>query len=132
MKKMIFIVVLLITIPLSSCNQAIQITPLPTITSGIEGNVTEGPMCPGPVPAGDNPCPDQPYQTIITVFDSNQKQVALIQTDNEGNFKVPLHAGTYVLHPEPGKPFPVASDQIVEVNDGEYTQVTITYDTGMR
>lgn len=113
----------------SGCN---QINPTPIPSSGIEGTVTEGPMCPGPVQVGNNNCPNKPYPTTITILNTNNTKVAQIQTDANGYFKLPLEPATYILQPKPGNPLPHAADQTVEVLDGHYTQVTIIYDTGMR
>lgn len=124
-----YIVICVLLLVLSACG---QIAPTPGPTSGIEGSVTEGPMCPGPVPIDNNTCPNQPYQATITILNADNKKVAQIQADANGYFKLPLVAGTYILHPEPGKPLPIAADQTVVVIDGQYTQVTIVYDTGMR
>ena len=132
MLKTIFLTVFIILFTLSACDQGISVTTSPTPSSGIEGYVTEGPMCPGPVPIGTNTCPDQPYQATISVLDANDTQITQIQTDVNGYFKITLPPGTYILHPEPGKPFPHASDQSVVVRAGQFTQLTIIYDTGMR
>jgi hypothetical protein len=132
MFRKILITAFIFVFSLFACNQANPFTPSPTLTSGIEGFVTEGPMCPGPVRIGDNPCPDQPYPTTITILDTHGKQLAQIQTDDTGHFIIQFAPGTYTLHPEPGKPFPVAPDQSVFIEDGQYTQVSIIYDTGIR
>jgi hypothetical protein len=130
MSRKTLLTTLIISISLFACNQANPFTPSPTLSSGIEGIVTEGPMCPGPTRIG-NPCPDQPYQTTITILDTQGKQLAQVQTDDSGEFKIPLAPGTYTLH-EPGKPFPIAPDQTVVIEEGTYTQMTIIYDTGIR
>jgi hypothetical protein len=131
MSRKTFLTTLIISISLFACNQANPFTPSPTLSSGIEGIVTEGPMCPGPTRIG-NPCPDQPYQTTITILDTQGKQLAQVQTDDTGHFKIQLKPGTYTLHPEPGRPFPVAPDQSVVIEDDQYTRVTVIYDTGIR
>jgi hypothetical protein len=89
-------------------------------------------MCPGPVKVGDNSCPDQPYQATIVVLDDNNDQVTQVLCDSNGHFTVQLPPGTYVLHPISGNPLPRAADQTVEVSPGQFTQVSIVYDTGMR
>ncbi len=89
-------------------------------------------MCPGPVRIGDNSCPDQPYQATIQVLNSDNSKVAQFQTDAQGIFQVELPPGTYILHPLTGKPMPHAADQTVDVTAGQFTQVNIVYDTGMR
>lgn len=132
MLKTIFIPMFIILFALSSCDQGVPLTTSPTPSSGIDGHVTEGPMCPGPVPIGNNSCPDQPYQANISILDANNTQITQTQTDVNGYFKISLSPGVYILHPESGKPFPHASDQTVVVTDEQYTQVTIMYDTGMR
>jgi hypothetical protein len=117
----------------SGCAQAITPALTPQGSSGIEGYVTQGPMCPGPVPVnGSTECADQPYQATITILDSGSNEVARIQSDTAGYFKLTLAPGTYTLHPISEKVLPHASDQQVTVIAGEYTQVNVMYDTGMR
>jgi len=132
MHKSIFLPILVILFTLSGCDLSTPLTNSPTPSSGIEGHVTEGPMCPGPVPIGNNTCPDQPYQATISILNANNTKITQIQTDVYGYFKISLSPGTYILHPQLGKPFPHASDQSVAVTNGQYIQVTIMYDTGMR
>jgi hypothetical protein len=106
--------------------------PTPTPSSGIEGYVTKGPVCPGPIRIGDTKCQDQPYQTYITILDANNSQITQFQTDSMGYFKFPLKPGTYTLHPETDKRYPTATDQSAVVIDGQFTQVMIRFDTGIR
>jgi hypothetical protein len=110
----------------------IPATSTPAPSSGIEGYVTAGPTCPGPVRIGATGCQDQPYQAMIAILDTNNNQVTQFQTDIMGYFKISLEPGTYLLHPEPGNPLPRASDQTIVVNDGQFTQISIDYDTGIR
>jgi hypothetical protein len=117
---------------LSTCVQEMPVTPSPTPSSGIEGHVTEGPMCPGPVAIGDTQCQDQPYQATISILNADNNEITKFQTDVAGYFKIPLAPGTYLLHPESDKRLPHAADQSVVVISGQFTQVTIMYDTGMR
>ncbi len=132
MVKMIFIPLFIMLFSLNACSQQLPITPSPNPSSGIEGQVSEGPMCPGPVAVGENTCPDRPYQATISILDVNNKPVTQFQTDASGSFKLVLPPGTYTLHPESDKTLPYAADQSVIVNAGEFTTVTIVYDTGMR
>ncbi len=117
---------------MNACSQIVPGDQTPAPPSGIIGTVTEGPMCPGPVRIGDNSCPDQPYQATIQVLNSDNSKVAQFQTDAQGIFQVELPPGTYILHPLSGKPMPHAADQTVDVTAGQFTQVSIVYDTGMR
>jgi hypothetical protein len=132
MVKHKFVQILLITLLLTACTQGIFGTTPPTESSGIVGHVTLGPMCPGPVRVGDTTCQDQPYQAKITVLGENNKRITQFDTDSNGYFKIDLIPGTYILHPEPGNPLPVAADQTVIVPEETYTEVAILYDTGMR
>ena len=103
----------------------------PTTTeSGIEGQVFTGPMC--PVVQVGQECPDQPYQATLTVNNSNGREIVKVQTDAEGRFMIPLEPGEYVLHPESPNVMPFAAEQTFIVESGKYTQITVTYDSGIR
>lgn len=98
--------------------------------SGIEGQVLIGPMC--PVMREDQPCPDQPYQAVITVLGESGREVTRVESDALGNFRVSLAPGAYTLRPEPGEGIARAGEQAVAVNEGQLTQVVVTYDSGIR
>jgi hypothetical protein len=98
--------------------------------SGIEGRVLIGPMC--PVVQQGQSCPDQPYQATLTVRNSNGLQIAQFQTDEQGRFNIPLVPGEYILHPESPNGVPFAGDQSFVVETGQYTQLTVHYDSGIR
>ena len=132
MLKIKYLPVIIILITLSACTQQMPINPTPVPSNGIEGQVTEGPMCPGPVSIGESQCQDQPYQATIIVLDENNNKVTQFQTDLSGNFKISLAPGTYGIHPESDNTFPRAADQLVVVISNQFTQMTIIYDTGMR
>lgn len=132
MLKRIMIPMMMLLFSLSSCLQSQPGNPTSTPSSGVEGSVTEGPMCPGPVQIGNNTCPDQPYQATIVVLDAANNKVTQVQSDANGYFIIPLDPGTYTLHPISGQPLPIAGDQTVVVISGQYIQVTIQFDTGMR
>src|SRR6267143_782173 len=42
----------------------------------------------------------RPYQAKITVLDSAGREVATVESDAEGQFRVPLPPGSYILRPE--------------------------------
>jgi len=106
------------------------LTPTPT-DSGINGQVTIGPMC--PVVQINNPCPDKPYQATLTVLTSDgQRKVTQFQTDANGNFQVALAPGDYILHPESPKVMPHARDIPFTVEVHQFTQVNVVYDSGIR
>ena len=105
---------------------------LPTTGSGVKGQALIGPAC--PVMRIDSPCPDQPYQTTLTVLTLDGQEVARIETDAEGRFTVNLAPGEYVLHPEKpaGHPLPTAPDVPFTVLPNEFTNIVVTYDSGIR
>lgn len=105
--------------------------PIPT-DSGITGKVLVGPMCPVMIEGQD--CPDQPYQATITVNSLEGRRIVQFQTDEEGNFNIPLAPGEYILHPETpqGVPYPFADEQRFTVTPGEFTRLVVSYDSGIR
>jgi hypothetical protein len=114
---------------LAACSPLSTSTP---VDSGITGQVLIGPMCPVVIEGQD--CPDQPYQATLTVNSLNGKRIVRFQTDKQGNFKVPLAPGEYILHPErpQDRPLPYAGEQRFMVRAGEFTRLTVTYDSGIR
>jgi hypothetical protein len=110
---------------LTACNP----TPAPT-DSGIKGQVLIGPMC--PVMQVGTECPDLPYQATLTVLKPNSQEVTRFETDEDGRFRVALPPGEYILHPESPNVMPFAGEQTFTVFPGEFTQITVHYDSGIR
>ncbi|HZD58142.1 MAG TPA: SpaA isopeptide-forming pilin-related protein, partial [Anaerolineales bacterium] len=79
-------------------------------------------------------CADQPYQATFEVLDEKGSVVTTFRTDDNGRFEVALSPGTYTLAPEtnPNAVLPRASTQTVTVTEGQFTQITINFDTGIR
>ena len=102
------------------------------LESGIEGQVVLAPACPGPAVPGQA-CA-VPYETTIAVLDGQGTLAAEVRTGADGTFRVVVGPGTYMLRPAPAVPgpFPWARSQEVTVEPGQFTRVTVTYDTGMR
>ena len=123
--------ILLISIVLLILSCGIFAKPTPT-DSGITGKVLVGPMC--PVVIEGQECSDQPYQATITVSSPKGRKIVQFQTDEQGNFTVPLAPGEYILHPEmpEGMPFPYADEQRFTVVPGEFTRLIVLYDSGIR
>ena len=124
--KKIALVLLLLLILLSACS---TLTPSPT-DSGVEGQVFIGPVCPVVQPGQD--CADKPYQAYLVVNNSNGREIVKVQTDEQGRFKIPLEPGEYILQPESPNVMPTAGEQTFTVETGKFTQVNITYDSGIR
>ena len=102
----------------------------PDAPQGIDGIVMLGPQC--PVQTLEDPCPDLPYEAWIDVHRADGESVTRIRSDEDGRFRVGLRAGLYILDPESGNPFPIASEQEVRVEEGAYTEVVVSFDTGIR
>lgn len=137
MKLRIYTLISAGIILLSACaagaqaTQSVSPTPTPANTSGIEGHVLIGPACPGPERV-DNPCPDKPYQATLTILNSNREIATTVQSDTNGYFKLSLEPGTYILRPESPGVMPSAPEQTVTVVAGQFTQVNVSYDSGIR
>jgi hypothetical protein len=126
MKRLLF---LLLTIcVLTACS----ITPILDNSSGIYGRVTIGPVC--PVVRVGEACPDKPYQATLIILTASGDKVARIVTDADGNFRVSLAPGDYILRPEtpPNQPLPIAQEQQFTVAKGQFAELRVTYDSGIR
>jgi hypothetical protein len=100
--------------------------------SGIYGQVLLGPTC--PVERPGLACADKAYQATLTVLTPSGKRVARFTTNPEGSFRVQLPPGIYTLHPETpeGQMLPIGRDQDFIVDAGKFTQLTVSYDSGIR
>ena len=106
--------------------------PTPDSSSGIYGRVTIGPMC--PVVRIGEACPDQPYQATLNIVTASGDKVAHILTNANGNFRISLTPGDYILQPRTpqNKPMPIAREQQFSVTAGRFTELLVTYDSGIR
>ena len=100
--------------------------------TGVEGQVTIGPMC--PVVRQGQECPDKSYQATLAILTAGGRQVKQFTTDTAGNFRMPLAPGSYILHPQTpaNQPMPTGRDQPFSVVQGQFTQIKVVYDSGIR
>lgn len=100
--------------------------------SGIVGTVMIGPSCPVEMPGLD--CADRPYQATITLLTLSGDKVARFTTDENGQFRVNLAPGEYILHPESPEDMglPYSAEQTFTVVEGEFAELLVTYDSGIR
>ena len=98
-------------------------------TSGIQGAVTIGPITPVTRAGQANV---RPYQAAIDVLDQSGQVVTRFTPDAQGRYRVALAPGGYVIRPESAGRFPRAVEKIVHVLKGEFLQVDIPYDSGIR
>jgi len=104
---------------------------MPTATSGIAGLVLLGPVC--PVVTQDNPCPDRPFAATLVVRDAQGHEVCSTRGGDDGRFRIGLPPGSYELVPVNGVAgLPHASAQPVTVAPNQYTEVLVSYDSGIR
>ena len=88
-------------------------------------------MC--PVMTQDDPCPDRPYVATIVIRDSQGSEVCATESGEDGIFRVGLPPGQYEVDPSNGQyGLPYASPQTVVVEPGLYTDVLVSYDSGIR
>ncbi len=107
----------------------------PTPRSGIRGTVLLAPTCAG---GGDPGAYDPvlcvtPYAATLVVLDTEGARVAQITSGPDGKFQVDLPPGEYVVTPATGADtYPIAQPVSVTVSTGQYAEVEINYDTGIR
>ncbi len=103
----------------------------PVTDTGVEGYVTIGPSC--PVMQVGNPCPDRPYAGTLTILaEPSRLQVAQIQADAKGYYRVELTPGHYILRPESPGTLPHAADLPLTVLAHQVTRLDVVYDSGVR
>jgi hypothetical protein len=102
--------------------------------SGIQGTSFISPVCPVEKNPPDPGCNPKPYQATIIVKTSNgQTEVTRFTTMANGQFKVKLNPGAYLLvSANSSESYPRGTSQQVVVQKNKFTQVTITFDSGMR
>ena len=100
-------------------------------TGGVRGIVTAGPQC--PVVVAGSPCPDRPWQGTVRIAATQGDVVREVETDDRGHFEIALGAGSYVVVAvtDPER-ISTGSPQTVTVAAGEWAEVTLVVDTGLR
>jgi hypothetical protein len=107
---------------------------LPDAT-GVRGVATSGPHCAVVTDPPDPSCADRPVAGAVLIFrDAAGAEVARVNSAADGTFSVELAPGSYRLVPQPveglmGTPAPM--DVGVEAG-GPMTELTVSYDTGIR
>lgn len=100
--------------------------------SGIRGTVLLGPTC--PVETVESPCPDRPLADIEVQMLQGGDVVATVRSDSDGRFTVALDPGHYTLQAvvEAGGPGMSAKPVDVTVTSGEFLEVNVPVDSGIR
>ena len=104
----------------------------PSALSGVRGRVTIGPMC--PVMRADEPCPDRPYRATLIVRDAAGREIARVESSDDGAYALPLPPGAYVIEPQSpsASRLPWASPQPFEVRASAWTTLDVAFDSGIR
>ena len=114
---------------LAACGEA---APTADANTGIRGVVTLGPTCPVEQP-GQAPCVTPYAAKLVITAESDGAVVARVTSAADGTFEVLVPPGDYVIAPEPGgDPFPVGQPVAVHVDAGAFSEVEVSYDTGIR
>jgi hypothetical protein len=100
------------------------------VDSGIRGRVLLSPTC--PVQRPGQSC-TRPYRAWMTIRREPSGAVALrVRSSPAGRFTARVPAGRYLLQPRNARPFPRARPQTVTVERHRFTEVTVSFDTGIR
>jgi hypothetical protein len=98
--------------------------------SGIEGRVLLGPQC--PVVTEESPCPDEPVSAEVLVLNLDGREVARAQSGPDGRFRIALEPGTYEVQALVTAGAMFAKPVNVTVSAGDFAQVSVLLDTGIR
>lgn len=96
---------------------------------GITGKILIGPQC--PVVVDMSGCEDKPYKALVVVKNLGGSKVGDFSSDDEGKFAKALPAGKYFLESDNNGP-PSLGPTEITVEQNKYTQITLTFDTGIR
>jgi len=129
------VVVCLVASVVVGCSEIGLNVDTPAPPSGIRGLVLLGPTCQSEASPGANepvPCLT-PYAATLVVLDSEGAVVTRVTSAADGRFSVDLSPGDYVVAPATGTDsYPIANPVSVTVVPGQYIDIEINYDTGIR
>jgi hypothetical protein len=114
--------------PCLACNAS----PVRQGDSGIKGQVLRGPVAPGPPPKGSPG--EEPFRATFHVLDTQDKEVARFQSDQDGRFQVLLDPGDHTIVPDESAPilFPSTQRKKVTVPEQGFAEIVLKFDTGIR
>jgi hypothetical protein len=69
---------------------------------------------------------------LFVVTDNTSAEVARVTTDENGQAKIDLPPGAYTITPKVEGLWPSGGPAVVTVPDGQYVEVSIELDSGMR
>ena len=102
----------------------------PFAASGIHLTATLGPTCPGPERPGQACI--RPYEGLFVVTDNTGVEVARASTNQNGTATIDLPPGDYIIAPKIEGRFPSGAPTAVAVPAGQFVEVSIELDSGIR
>ncbi len=102
----------------------------PSAASGVHLTAKIGPTCPGPERPGQV-C-TQPYQGLFVVTTAAGAEVARVTTDQNGQATIDLPPGDYIVTPKVEGKSPSGAPTNVTIVAGQYVEVNVELDSGMR
>ncbi|MEW6658732.1 MAG: carboxypeptidase-like regulatory domain-containing protein [Thermodesulfobacteriota bacterium] len=129
-----FLVVLVGMVGLPGGSQADADTKSPVAGMGtLSGRVTLGPLSPVEGP-GSKPARVPASGVKLLVYGPARQEMATVETDKEGRFRIDLPPGSYQVEmgPKKGKEFTKDLPATVTITGGRETRLDIRLDTGMR
>lgn len=100
-------------------------------TSGIKGVVMIGPTCPVVQEGNELECSDKPFATTLK-FINQFGSVSVATSSAKGNFSISLPPGTYTINSGISVAMPSLGSVTVIVDESRYSDVTLTFDSGIR
>ena len=100
--------------------------------SGIKGVVKIGPTCPVERIPPDPNCADRPYQATLIIKNGSGHVVINSETKSDGTFKFSLPPGTYAIENGGRAVMPTLKPVSVEVGPNSYTEINLSFDSGIR
>jgi hypothetical protein len=134
MRPIRLLILALVAIAGTACG-AVGGSPPRALDSGVQGVTMVGPTC--PVQRDTAACPDQPLANanLSVTRQGAATVVATGRSDADGQFRIPIAPGAYVLHPanpSGGAVPPTAPARPFVVHPHAYTELTVRYDSGIR
>jgi hypothetical protein len=100
-------------------------------TSGIKGIVMIGPTCPVIQEGSEQECSDKPFATTLK-FINQFGAVSLATSSAKGDFSIGLSPGTYTINSGISTAMPSLAPVTIIVDEARYSDVTLTFDSGIR
>ncbi len=103
-----------------------------SVPSGLRAMVTIGPTCPVVQNPPQDECQDKPYQTQFNINGSDGILVTTAASGADGSLEVKLASGDYTISKADKSSMPSFQAQDFSVVQGLFTDLTITFDSGIR